>query len=332
MKRIDRWLVVFVLLVVLAACQTAAPEEGNGSSDTTAPQIVSITPADGATGVTKAAKIKIQFNEPMDIVSTQAAYSSDSDGIKPAQVTFTWEDAGKRLVITPNAPLAYSPDGSYKTYTFTLSTAASDRAGNPLATARSASFSTLRTLTSNLDPERIDGGVYFFYEEANGGEESYGAGSSGTKAFAGMTDTSVGDYYCNKAFFSFALSGLPEGTEEILAAKLGLFATLVGDTSSLSFALDHVDFGDELDEDDYNAPIYKTGEGTYASFGDGTVTQFDVGGWVQTSFAAGDDHFQVRVSMTTTCMSSLTDSTDGYDFETSESTNKPTLEVKYYAP
>ncbi len=326
MKRLDRWLVGFVLLVALAACQTAAPP------DTTAPQIVSVTPADSSTGVTGAAKIKIQFSEPMDIVSTQAAYSSDSDGIKPAQVTFTWEDAGKRLVITPNAPLAYSPDEDYKTYSFTLSTAATDKAGNPLAAAKSASFSTLRTLTSNLDPERIDGVVYFSHEETNGGEESYGAGSSGTKAFAGMTDTSVGDYYCNKAFFSFALTGLPEGTEEVLAAKLGLYSTLVGDASSLSFVLDHVDFGDGLDEGDYDTPVYKTGEGTYASFGNGAITQFDVGDWVQTSFAAGDDHFQVRVSMTGTCSSSLTDSTDGYDFGTSESTNKPTLEVKYYAP
>ncbi len=325
MKHSRKWLIGFTLLVALAGCQTAAPP------DTTAPQIVSVTPADSSTGVTKTAKIKIQFSEPMDIVSTQAAYSSDSDGIKPSQVTFTWEDAGKRLVITPNAPLAYSPDENYKTYSFTLSTAATDKAGNPLAAAKSASFSTLRTLTSNLDPESIDGGVYFFHDEVNGGGESYGAGSSGAKAFAGMTDTSVGNYYCDKAFFSFALTGLPEGTEEVLAARLGLYSTLVGDTSSMSFALDHVDFGDELDESDYGTPVYKTGEYTYASFGDGAVTQFDVGDWVQTSFAA-DDHFQVRVSMTTTCMSSLKDSTDGYDFGTSESANKPTLEVKYYAP
>ena len=326
MKHSGKLLTGLALLLALAACQTAAPP------DTTAPQIVSVTPADNSTGVTKTAKIKIQFSEPMDIVSTQAAYSSDSDGIKPAQVTFTWEDEGKRLVITPNAPLAYSPDENYKIYSFTLSTAATDKAGNPLAAAKSASFSTLRTLTSNLVAEGIDGDVSFFHDEFNGGAESYGASSSGTKAFAGMTDTSAGDYYCDRAFFSFALTGLPEGTEEVLAARLGLYSTLVGDTSSMSFVLDHVDFGDELDEGDYDTPVYKTGEGTYASFSNGAVTRFDVGDWAQTSFAAGDDHFQVRVSMTTICMSSSNDSTDGYDFGTSESTNKPTLEVKYYAP
>jgi len=332
MKRSGKLFIGFALIIALAACQTAAPDGDDSGTDTTAPQIVLITPGDGATGVTKAVKIKIQFSEPMDIVSTQAAYSSDSDGIKPAQVTFTWEDEGKRLVITPNAPLAYSPDENYKTYTFTLSTAASDKAGNPLAAARSASFSTLRTLTSNLDPESIDGGAYFFHDESSGGVESYGAGSSGTKAFAGLTDTAVGDYYCDRAFFSFALTGLPEGTEGVLAARLGLYSTQLGDTSSLSFALDHVDFGDELDESDYDAPIYEAGEAMYASFNDGAVTQFDVGDWVQTSFAAGDDHFQVRVSMAGMCLSSLVDSTDGYSFATSESTNKPSLEVKYYAP
>ena len=332
MKHSGKLFIGLSLLLVLAACQTAAPEAGNGGPDTTAPQIVSITPGDGATGVTKTAKIKIQFSEPMDIVSTQAAYSSDSDGIKPVQVTFTWEDEGKRLVITPNTPLAYSPDDSYKTYTFTLSTAATDKAGNPLAAAQSASFSTLRTLTSNLDPESIDGGAYFFHDESGGGVESYGAGSSGTKTFAGLTDTVVGDYYCDRAFFSFALTGLPEGTEEVLAARLGLYSTQLGDTRSISFVLDHVDFGDELDESDYDTPIYEAGEAMYVSFNDGAVTRFDVGDWVQTSFAAGDDHFQARVSMAGMCLSSLMDSTDGYSFATSESANKPSLEVKYYAP
>lgn len=328
MKRSHRWLAATALVLALAACQTAAPPGTDDGADTTAPEIVSVTPADGANGVTRSAKIKIQFSEPMDIVSTQAAYASDSDGIKPAQVTFTWEDQGKRLVITPNAPLAYSPDENYKTYTFTLSTAATDKAGNPLVEAKTVSFNTLRTLTGQLQAERIDGAAYYA-SDASG--QSYGASSTGDTAFAGLSDTDAGDYYCDRAFFSFALSGLPAGTEEVLAARLGLTASQVGDPSSFTYYLDHVNFGDTLDGDDYDLSVYATGEWTFASFNDGSETAFDVGDWVQTSFAAGDDHFQVRVWMNS-CDTAFRDGYDGYRFNTSESASPPTLAVTYYAP
>lgn len=130
-----------------------APNEG--VVDTEPPQIVQVTPADGATGVEATAVIEVQFNEPMDPLTTASAYSSKS---LPAEaVTLSWNSAGDELSITPHAPLELAdlknPKQPALEYSFGFSSEATDLAGNPLEAA-TFGFTTLRRLGLSLDAER----------------------------------------------------------------------------------------------------------------------------------------------------------------------------------
>ena len=308
MKDHRGWVIGLLLAVVLVACQTAAP------ADTEAPRIVSTTPADSATGVTKTAKITVQFSEPMDVVSTQAAYLSDSEGIKPDQVTFTWEDTGKRLIITPRSPLAYSPNDEYKTYAFTISTAATDKAGNPLAAAKSVSFSTLRTLNIELEGEAaLDGSVSI------GGNVM----ADGNEVLAGYLQD---DFM--RGFFSFPLKDLPADTESIIWAIMEIYSLKYDDyLGSDECDIELIDYGDSLGGSDYGLPGMEkiTVQPKHTGW-----TTYVLTDWVQQRFAAGAEHFQVRFDF----LGDTGAGTDvGYTFQSANaSSNRPVLKIAYYGP
>ncbi|MDD1755571.1 MAG: fibronectin type III domain-containing protein, partial [Methanomassiliicoccales archaeon] len=105
------------------------------STDTFAPHVSGVAPANGATSVSVASQVRVTFNETMDQASAQAAFGLVSG--TSVSGSFSWEDSGKILVFTPSQLLRYST-----TYTVQVSTAAKDLAGNYLSPAFSSGFTT----------------------------------------------------------------------------------------------------------------------------------------------------------------------------------------------
>jgi hypothetical protein len=104
---------------------------------TNPPSITSVSPADGATEVSRGALTIAYFNEAMDKPSAEAAFSlkRTSDGA-PVSGSFGWYGPGV-LLFKPDADLAAGTQ-----YTASVSTAAKDLAGNPLAAAKTWQFTT----------------------------------------------------------------------------------------------------------------------------------------------------------------------------------------------
>ena len=330
MKQMHKWLMGLVLLLALAACQTATQNDTGGTNedaDTIAPQIVAVSPANNATGVLKSAKITIEFSEPMDTASVEAAYGSSSEGLKPAQVAFTWEDGDKKLVISPKAELAYSPNATPIIYSFALAGSAADKAGNTLGTTLVSSFSTLRTLSATLTGESIDGYI------EDDGSGSYTAFTSGSPVFVGIQDSSGSIFFCYRVFFSFPLSGLPQEMTEITAANLQLYTKEYSDPNfSDAFLMAHVDYGNSLDGGDFDSQPFTGSSDKTVSLGDQVTNDIDVTEWLRASIDAGGERFQVRLRMDG-CATQGIDSKYGYDINTSEaSNNKPQLVVSYLTP
>lgn len=184
---------------------TTGEDESSGGSDTTAPTVVSILPADDATGVDADAEIVITFSEPMAQATAQAAYQSAD--IPAASVTFGWNPAGDELTITPTASLAYAEGASSARvvaleYAFELTSTATDLADNPLAEAVDSSFSTSRQITQSLSAD----------DNLSGDIDEDGSVSANGRA---------GDFNANtqvRGFYSYDLSTLP-GDAELTAAS-----------------------------------------------------------------------------------------------------------------
>ena len=100
------------------------------------PSITTVNPADGATGVSRSATPYAIFNKAMDKPSAEGAFSlkRTSDGA-PVSGIFGWY--GNALIFKPDVDLAPGTQ-----YTASVSTAAKDLAGNPLAAAKSWRFTT----------------------------------------------------------------------------------------------------------------------------------------------------------------------------------------------
>jgi len=125
---------------------------GGAGPDTEAPTVVSVSPPNGATGVTDDATILITFSEPMDRSSTQNALQASSLG----GVTFNWPD-DRTLEIIPTG-LSYAQGGHdvvSNQYQYGLTTFATDLAGNPLANDETWAFSTLRRVSDLLSISQL---------------------------------------------------------------------------------------------------------------------------------------------------------------------------------
>ncbi len=303
-------LFIALSMLVLAGCQPAPPP---APGDTTAPRVTTATPGDGAVGVSKNDAVVLTFSEPMDAAATEAAFELLDPAGAPLPVSFSWEDGNRRLVATPAAPLAYSSNASYLTYHYRLAATAKDPAGNPLAAAFAAGFSTMRLLGFQIEsePDR-DGAV-----ASDGGVDAAGA-----SAFLGDTDAAG----ASRTFFSFPLDGLPAGTESIVKAVLTIHTqSTTGNPSDLHYRIDHLTYG-ELDAGDYaaveseNQPISPSLTGSWKS---------TWRSWVTDDWSAGRARFQIRLRSD----NDGDGASDGYVLNTAEAAdNKPTLQVVVYAP
>jgi hypothetical protein len=115
-----------------AVFSTSAP------ADTRAPRVTTVTPAAGAEDVPTSTAPTAKFDEPMAAASLTGSTVTLKDDLNNSVAATVSYDAGARKVtLTPSAALALG-----RTYTATVTTGATDVAGNALAEAKSWSFST----------------------------------------------------------------------------------------------------------------------------------------------------------------------------------------------
>jgi len=105
-----------------------------GAPDTVPPAVSSVSPPDGASGVTLPVVVALSFSEAMNVRSLDDAFRLEASGTRIAgRLSYV----GQAAVFTPDAPLA--PNTAY---TATLGTAATDLAGNALSAPRRWTFTT----------------------------------------------------------------------------------------------------------------------------------------------------------------------------------------------
>ena len=130
---------------------------GTSDGDTTPPSIVSVSPANNATGVTSNTQIKITFSEAMNTASVTQALKVGS--FAAGDLTVSWDTSGKVLTVTPKGGFAYAegttPAGTPATkYAVTLGNGAQDLAGNTLP-AFGSNFSTLRRISQAIPSSSV---------------------------------------------------------------------------------------------------------------------------------------------------------------------------------
>ena len=111
--------------------------------DGLAPQVLSTTPAAGTAGVANGSTILVVFSEPMDAVSTRAAFSLTSGSGK---VAGTANLSGAELTFVPSAALE-----PQKTYNIVVARSAQDLAGNGLSVDFVASFTSVDTVAPGIN-------------------------------------------------------------------------------------------------------------------------------------------------------------------------------------
>lgn len=181
---------------------------GKGDKPTSAVRVLSVEPADGATGVAAEAQIVLQFSARMNRLSVQRAW--DSSDVATADVNWSWQETaqGDRLTITPKTPLTYASNTA-RTYTFAISAQALDAADNPMVPFTS-SFSVLRRLVQDVQ-----------WDLQASGSVGYLANSSLDHLSPG--ELSLGFYSVARGFLTFDLAALFKAARAIESAQLRLY-------------------------------------------------------------------------------------------------------------
>ncbi|WP_075834696.1 Ig-like domain-containing protein [Deinococcus marmoris] len=255
--------------------------------DLTAPTVVSITPANGAKGVSKNTKIVVTFSEKMNQAVTQAAY--ESTDLPADAVTFSWNTDGTVLTINPNQDLYYD-SAAARIYAFKLTHAAQDVAGNALP-LKSSSFKTFRMLAYDVwGTAALDGWVR--------GDGAVNTTSDRLRVGDGDASENNAAY---RSFLSFDLSGLPAAHKGIESAMMIVEQTLIEGTpyTDLSVGpdalmMEPVNYGAALTSADFNTaalssitdPMKKSKITNYA---------LSVGSAVQADVSAGRTRSQYRL-------------------------------------
>ena len=118
--------------------------------DTTPPTVTTVVPADGAPNAPSTANVEATFSEAMDPATlTTATFALAPHGGGPAvTITVAYDAATRTATLDPDADLAPGT-----AYTATVTTGATDAAGNPLAADRVWAFTT-----TPLDPVLLAAG------------------------------------------------------------------------------------------------------------------------------------------------------------------------------
>jgi hypothetical protein len=256
--------------------ELAPPEMAPQEVQPEGPRVLSVSPANGARGVSNDVEIVIEFSVPMDEARTEAAYQSE--GIPSNSVSFSWNDEGTQLTITPNDPLDY-PAGSdpddvvSPPINIFLSTSAQDRAGQHLSAPAESSFALLRQINLSLAAQQN--------RDLTGSwrsNDTYGQGDCARNQDTVCVGDSGAGGLQYKGFMSFALPGLPSGMTRLQSARLTFQITQRSGnpfTGLGALTLDHAAF-EAIGPDAFEAdPLAALGR--IATAGNaGTVLQVDV--------------------------------------------------------
>lgn len=151
--------------------------------DTTRPTIVSVLPADQATGARTTDPLVVTFSEPMDPAATQSAFAvSQPAGVT---VTYSWSTDGRTMTAIPAAAFAYG-----QVVRWQINTSAADLAGNRLLSLQTFAYTVRRSFTVSLTPI------------------AYGGTDTGVPS--GMW---VGDNSANQTYMAFLAYQLPNALE-----------------------------------------------------------------------------------------------------------------------
>jgi len=240
------------------------------------PRIVSVSPADGARGVSNDVHIVITFNVPMDQAQTEAAYQSE--GIPSSEVTFSWNEQGTQLTITPDAPLVYPTgtdpeDVESRPINFFLSASARDQDGIHLAAPQEFSFALLRQINVSLPAQQN--------RDLTGNwrsNDTYGQGDCARNQDTVCVGDSGAGGIQYKGFMSFELDSLPTTMVQLNSARLNFQITQRPGNPFNGLGalfLEHAAF-EAIGPDAFQADPLAT-VGTLAGAGNtGTVIQADV--------------------------------------------------------
>jgi hypothetical protein len=265
---------------------TSGQDETSGGVE--APSIIEVLPEDGAVGVASDAPLVVRFSKPMDQAATQAAYQSVD--IPAARVTFSWNDAGDELTITPNSPLAYAEGSSDATtdplsYSFTISNTGESEAGIALEMDTDVTFSTLRRLSLSYDQD----------VSLSGRVRDLGGSTLVAGSYL-LGDNSVNDPA--RGFVSFDVSSLPEGPVTVEAANLharfnGIIGNPFADLGAVVYQ--HVAY-DSFDDALFDADVLGTADGLFGTANDDEVDRdvTDIAAAVVEDPDAFDDRVQFR--------------------------------------
>jgi hypothetical protein len=136
---IDRLLVTADASYTPTGNGPAVSGRGSSGPDTTPPTLITRQPAPGASGVPVGANVVATFSEPMNpaTLGTASFTLAPTAGGAPLAATITPSVGNATFTLNPTADLAPSTS-----YTATVTTAATDAAGNALAAPQSWSFTT----------------------------------------------------------------------------------------------------------------------------------------------------------------------------------------------
>ena len=138
---VSRPLAGIVSAVVLAACASEA--SGPPAGDTTPPTVLSVTPANGATGVAAGTNVTVNFSEPVAPASVTPATFSVGSAAGTIVVT------GSSATFTPSAPLASGTAHAVSV------AGARDTAGNAMAAPFASTFTTFAgPASANAGPDQ----------------------------------------------------------------------------------------------------------------------------------------------------------------------------------
>lgn len=203
---------------------TTAGDSSGPGLDAEPPSLASTSPADGDLAVVAGTNIVLEFSEPMDESSTAAAY--DSRDLPAADVTFSWNASSTVLTIDPNVDLEYATGTDPATtmarvYSFSLTEAATDVAGNPLANPTTIAFSTFRSIEQELVPvSDLTGRI-----RSNGDVDTFLWVSAGDTAVSGGNANDQ-----MKGFITVDLAELPGGISSFELGNLRADQTQVNGT------------------------------------------------------------------------------------------------------
>ena len=142
-KFLNEHILLSLLLIFLTMFLWTCNDGGDGggsSTDNTAPTVSSTSPDNNAVDVSIVAAISVTFSEEMDSSTVNDTNFTMADGGGPVAGTVSY--SGTTATFTPTNPLDLST-----TYTATVSTGVTDKAGNALAQDYTWPFTTATTFT-----------------------------------------------------------------------------------------------------------------------------------------------------------------------------------------